>query len=556
MTAYTARWIPVLILALAACAREGDVGARASSEQQGTETAAPAEPAKERLGTVRFPVSCGEAAARHAQRGLALLHHMTYEDARDAFAAAVEADPECAMGYWGQAMTFVHPLWSDPPSEADFEHARVLLEEAASRGEKAGWESAYVVAAQGYFAAGWDGDERDNLAAFKTGWEQVHRDFPDDPEATGLYALSLLATADPADRTYAQQVQAGALTEGVLKRIPDHPAGHHYTIHAYDYPPLAEKALAAAQNYGRIAPEVPHALHMPSHIFTRLGRWPDVIEWNDRSAAAAYAQPVEDHVSMHYFHALDYVAYAHLQQGQDSKADEVRRQVEGFDGSAHVHLATAYTLAAVPARVALERQRWAEAAALELGGPETFPWASFPQAEAITQFARALGAARSGDTETAQQALERLAALRETAAATSAYWGEQIEIQSLIAGAWLLDAQGRKEEGLEQMQRATELEAGTDKHPVTPGEVLPATELLGEMLLAADRPDEALAAYERALTRSPNRLNGLYGAGRAAEQVGDAEKAKRYYTALVELTEPADSELESRRRAAAYLEEG
>lgn len=552
MRMHPTSWIPLLALALAACSQEG-VDVASTDEPPGTETAAPVDPADEPLGTVRFPVSCGEAAARHAERGQALLHHMTYEDARDAFVAAVEADPECAMGYWGQAVTFIHPLWSDPPSEEDFEHARALLEEAASRGEKADWESAYVEAAQAYFASGWDRDEQDNLAAFKTGWERVHRDFPDDPEATSFYALSLLATADPADRTYAQQLEAGALTEGVLERIPDHPAGHHYTIHAYDYPPLAEKALAAAQGYGHIAPEVPHALHMPSHIFTRLGHWPEVVEWNDRSAAAAYERPVGDDVSMHYFHALDYVAYAHLQQGQDGKADEVRRRVEGFDGSAHVHLATAYTLAAVPARVAVERQGWDAAAALELGGPDTFPWASFPQAEAITQFARALGAARGGDTDAAQQALERLSALQEAAAATSTYWAEQIEIQRLIAEAWLLHAQGREPEALEQMQRAAEREAETDKHPVTPGEILPASELLGEMLLGAGRPDEALAAYEQALERSPNRLNGLYGAGRAAEQTGDAAKARRYYTALVELTETADTELEPRRHAEAYL---
>lgn len=552
MRMHSALWIPFLTLALAACAQDGgDVAS--TDEPPGAETAAPADPADEALGTVRFSVSCDEAAAGPAERGLALLHHMTYEDARDAFAAAVEADPECAMGYWGQAMTFIHPLWSDPPSEADFEDARTLLDEAASRGEKADWESAYVEAAKSYFDGGWDRDERRNLAAFKAGWEQVYRDFPDDSEATSFYALSLLATADPADRTYAQQREAGALTEGVLERIPDHPAGHHYTIHAYDYPPLAERALAAAQSYGHIAPEVPHALHMPSHIFTRLGHWPEVVEWNDRSAAAAYERPVGHDVSMHYFHALDYVAYAHLQQGQDGKADEVRRQVEGFDDSAHVHLATAYTLAAVPARVALERQRWEAAAALELGGPEGFPWASFPQAEAITRFARALGAARSGDTETARQAIERLAALHETAAATSAYWAEQIEIQRLIAEAWLMHTQGQEQEGLEQMQRAAELEAGADKHPVTPGEVLPASELLGEMLLAADRPGDALAAYERALKRSPNRLNGLHGAGRAAERAGDADKARRYYSALVELTEPADTELEPRKHAMAYL---
>lgn len=489
----------------------------------------------EELGTVVLPASCTDEAKRHLRRGWALLHHMTYEGARDAFAAAGKADPKCALAYWGEAMTYVHPLWSDPPTEEGFERARSLVEKGRALEDLSDVEGAYLDAIAGYFAAGRSRDERPNLAAYEAGWEAVHQAYPDDPEARSFYALSILGTVDSSDKSFAGQKRAGEMAEAVLEAYPEHPGGHHYVIHAYDYPPLAEDALAVARNYGEIAPAVPHALHMPTHIFTRLGLWPESIVYNGRSAEAARRHPAGDKISLHLLHALDYLAYAHLQRAEPEKAEAVAKQLAALEGPFQVEVATPYTFAAVPARLALERQRWKDAAALQPRVPESYPWDRFPAIEAISHFARALGAARSGRLEAARESIERLAALHDRAAETSAYWAQQVEIQRLAARAWVEYAEGRGDEGLATMRSAAELEASTEKHPVTPGEVLPARELLADMLLDMERYDEAQAAYEAALDRSPNRFNSLYGAGRAAEMRGDLDEARRWYGQLDEV---------------------
>jgi tetratricopeptide (TPR) repeat protein len=461
---------------------------------------------------------------------------MTYEGARAAFAAAIESDSDCAMGYWGQAMTFIHPLWSDPPSKADFKRGQELVKKAKTRGQKTEQEHVYIDAVTAYYAGGWNRDERPNLTNFEKGWEKVYRKFPKDLEAACFYALAHMATSDPEDKTYAKQKQAAAIAKKVLAQIPDHPGAHHYIIHAYDYPELAEKALVVARSYGQIAPDVPHALHMPTHIFTRLGLWQESIIMNRRSANAALKHPVGKGVSLHFPHALDYLAYAYLQRGEDKKAKGVLDTINKLEGSYQVHIAAAYTFAAVPARLALERQEWSDAALLEPRTPKNYPWDKFPSMEAITHFARALGAARSGNKQAATQALDKLTALREQTEKTSAYWAKQVEIQRLSALAWLEYHEGIQEEALDIMRRAAKLEASTEKHPVTPGEVLPARELLADMLLDMGRHKEAQAEYEAALEHSTNRFNSLYGAGRAAELAGDKSKAVLYYKKLVEIT--------------------
>jgi tetratricopeptide (TPR) repeat protein len=508
----------------------------------------------DKLGTVQLAVSCNEAAGRHLERGLALLHHMTYEGARAAFARATETDPDCAMGYWGQAMTLIHPLWSDPPSQADFKRGQALVSEAKTRGQKSERERAYIAAVEAYYAEGRNRNETANLASFEEGWEKVFRQFPNDLEAACFYALAHMATADPTDKTYAKQKRAGALAEKVLAQIPDHPGAHHYIIHAYDYPALAEEALVVARSYGKIAPEVPHALHMPTHIFTRLGFWQESITMNKRSAATALKHPVGDAISLHYPHALDYLAYAYLQRAEDQKANQVLDTLTALKGPFQVHIAASYPFAAVPARLALERQEWTDAALLEPRTPGNYPWDRFPAMEAITHFARALGAARSGNGQGARQALEKLAALREQAAETSAYWAKQVEIQRLSAMAWLAYQEGEQQEALDIMQRAAELEASTEKHPVTPGKVLPARELLADMLLDMGRHKEAQAEYEAALERSANRINSLYGAGRAAELGGNKRKATFYYKKLVEMT-ANDSEQKRLQQVRTFLAE-
>lgn len=523
------RHLSLFLILVAVCAMP-DMGRAAQQSPAGTEVAG-GEPNTygDKLGTVNFRASCRESVQPLIERGFALLHHMTYEGARSAFAKSTEVDPECAMGYWGQAMTFIHPLWSDAPSEAVFEKGRGLVNMAESKGPKTPREAAYIAAAKAYYDAGWHPDEKKNLVDFEKGWEQVFHSYPEDSEAACFYALAHMANADPGDKTYARQRQSGAIAEKVLARTPDHPGAHHYIIHAYDYPALAANALNVARNYGEIAPAIPHALHMPTHIFTRLGLWEDSITMNKRSAAAALEHPVGGAISLHYLHALDYLAYAYLQQGDDENAKQVMDEIKALQGPYQVHIAASYTFTAVPARIALERQKWAEAAALEPKSLENYELDSFPAMVAITYFARAMGAARSGNVPLAVESIEAMAMLRDKAAETSAYWAKQIEIQRLSALAWTMYQEGDSREALKVMHEAADMEASTEKHPVTPGEILPARELLADMLLDMGRYDEARHEYESALKRSVNRFNSLYGAGRAAEMQGDKAGAMGYY---------------------------
>lgn len=467
------------------------------------------------LGTVELQTSCHASANAEIQRGLSLLHHMMYEDASAAFEVAAQRQPGCAMAYWGQAMALIHPLWSDPPDAEEFRAGAALAAKALDHPGLSSREQAYVEALAAYFSAGKSSREMPNLAAFEAAWAKVHRQYPDDPEARLFHALGLLATADPADKSYKRQEQAGTMIESVLKRFPDHPGAFHYLIHAYDVPLLAPRALAVAREYGAIAPDVPHALHMPSHIFTRLGFWAESIDWNRRSAAAALRQPVDGAVSIHYLHALDYLAYAYLQSRRDAEADDVLATVRRLRPPIQMELASAYALAAIPARLALERRDWKRAASIEPRDPDWYPWDRVPAVEAISEFARALGAVHTGDARLAGESLIRLGVLRDLAAESSAYWGMQVEIQRLSVLAWRQLAAGLKQEALNTMRRAADLESSTEKHPVTPGEVVPARELLADMLLESGDFAGAAMEYERVLIRSPNRAHSLEGRIRA-----------------------------------------
>jgi tetratricopeptide (TPR) repeat protein len=444
-------------------------------------------------------------------------------------------------------------LWSDPPDTARFDRGASLVARVRLIDDLSDHERAYVEAVGSYYDAGRRNVERPNLEAFAAGWEAAYTSYPDDPEITAFHALSLLGIADPGDKTYEVQRRAGSLAATVLAEHPGHPGGHHYTIHAYDYPPLAEQAVPVARSYAEIAPSVPHALHMPTHIFTRLGMWDASIDLNDRSARAAREHPVDGAISLHFFHALDYVAYAHLQRAEWEQAQAVLDTLREVDGRLMVELATPYTLAAVPARVALERGAWSTAAALPVRVPADYPWDDFPAVEAITHFARGIGAARAGDPEAARASADRLAELRDAAGRTSAYWATQVEVQRLAVEAWTAHAAGDEDTGLGLMREAAELEATTEKHPVTPGEIVPATELLGEMLLELERYREAGEAFGAALERSPRRLRSLYGAGRAAELAGDTATAAERYDELLELTESGDQDTEAIRHAREFV---
>jgi len=508
------------------------------------------------LGTVQFPSSCEPAAQEHLERGLALLHHMTYLEAEASFRAAAEADPECAIAYWGMAMTSVHPLWPDVVPPEEIAAGRELLDQAAHASNTSEREQGYIEALRAYH--GGEGDEPtelDRLSAFQAGWAAVHERFPDDPEASLFYALSLLGTASPSDKTYENQRAAGAIAQEVLAEIPKHPGAHHYTIHAYDFPPLAEGALETARNYDDVAPENSHALHMTSHIFTRRGLWPDSIAFNIRAADAASERTPSGMVSMHRMHALDYLTYAYLQGADDVAAEEVLEVMKGIEPPYHNHAATAYSFAAVPARIALERHAWDEAAGVEPGWPAEVPWDQYPHLLAIPYFAQAMGATRSGDYAAAEAAIGELAELHQAASGLQgAYdWGIQVEIQKLAAEAWLAYEQGETDRALELMQQAAEKEASTEKNPVTPGEVLPARELYGDMLLATEDYAAALSEYEAALERSPNRFNSLFGAGRAAELAGDEEVAAAYYRQLLEIASEPTGERTELDHAQQYL---
>jgi tetratricopeptide (TPR) repeat protein len=420
------------------------------------------------------------------------------------------------------------------------------------RGTKKEWERAYIMAVDAYYRAGRNEREKENLTSFEKGWERVYRRFPDDVEAASLYVVALLATVDPADKTFDKQRKAGAITEKVLAEVPDHPGAHHYTIHAYDSPELADKALAVARSYGKLAPDVPHALHMPTHIFTRLGYWQESIDMNKRSAEAALKHPVNKQISLHHPHALDYQVYAYLQRGEDLKAEEVRDALKALQGPFQAHVASAYTFAAIPARIALEQQDWTSAVSLKFRKPENYPWDRFPAMEAITYYSVAIGAAKSGNVQLASQAISTLAELEERTAETSKYWAKQVKIQRISAMAWLKYQKGEKKEALDLMKQAANLEATTAKHPVTPGKILPSRELLADMLLDMGHYKEAQAEYEAALVRSANRFNSLYGAGYAAELMGDKEKAGKYYKKLVEIS-AVDAKRKRLEHAKAFL---
>lgn len=382
--------------------------------------------------------------------------------------------------------------------------------------------------------------------------EEVYRKHPGDSEAAIFYALAVNQSALPTDKTYANQLKGAAILEKLFKQQPDHPGLAHYIIHAYDHPPLADRALDAARRYAKIAPSAPHALHMPSHTFTRVGYWQESIETNIASAAAAR----KDNVAAEELHAMDYQTYAYLQTAQDAAArrvlDEAGRVVARLNldlpGAAAPGVAGLFAAAAIEARYALERGAWAEASRLR---PRP---GAFPFTDAITHFARAVGAARSTNASAARAEIDRLAALRDKLIeAKDAYWSEQVEIQRKGAEAWALFAEGKKDEGVALMRAAADQEDQTDKSAISPGPLAPAREQLGEMLLEASRPAEALKEFEATMKKEPNRFRGVYGGARAAELAGDRAKARRYYEMLLKISDRADSERPELARARQFV---
>jgi tetratricopeptide (TPR) repeat protein len=522
------------------------------------ETAAVPEPGDLRAaGTVDFKVSCAPEARPEFIRGVALLHSFFYEEARRIFTEVAAKDPNCAMAQWGIAMTWWHPIWT-PPTPDEMSAGKAAIEKAMGMTAGTERERGFIQALNVYYKssdspnAGAVGQSchgpvgaRDRVAAYEKAMRQLSEKYPDDFEAQTFYAFAILSVgyATPTDTTLAKQLQAAALLEKLWKKNPTHPGVAHYLIHSYDYPSLAERGLAAARSYGSIAPWVPHALHMPSHIFTRLGMWEESIAANRSSADASRAYAAMRHrdaTEAEELHALDYMAYSYLQEGQDAKTKEI------VDFAATVRktnpeleFSAAYALAAIPSRYALERNAWSEAATLPV--PELPHWSSFPSFEALIEYSHALGRAHTGDLEGARKAIDRMRQLRDSSTDPRLdYFKRHLDLQIQAASAWVTYGEGKKDEAVNLLRRAADAEDILGKHPVSPGALVPAREQLGDMLLKINRPKEAQREFEAALKIYPGRFRGLYGAAHAAEQIGEKEKADHYYAKLIEQTAKAD----------------
>jgi len=491
------------------------------------------------LGHVDFGAEC--AAPDAFDRALALLHHMQYVEARAAFEEIAEGDPACAMARWGVAMTLFQPLWPSRPSADDLARGAAALREARQIGGLTARDDALVAAAEAFYREPGAADWWTRIDRWAGAMATAYAAHPDDLETAALYALSQLAAGQTAQDQMAHNARAADVLLGIYDREPGHPGAAHYTIHANDVDARAAESPHVVRSYAAIAPSVPHALHMPSHIYVRLGSWPEVIEWNRRSAAAALDHPAGGAVSHHYLHALDYLAYAHLQRGEDAAALHFVREAAHPPGPYQGTFISAFHLAALPARYAVERRDWAAARALEPRADSSVAWDRFGWPEAIGWFARGLGAAHTGDAAEAERAEARIAALRDAAGAGGeAAFADYIDADRLVLAAWRAYAAGDADRAVTLAREATAHEATLQKHPVTPGAVYPAGEALGDLLLALDRPREALDAYEGALAAWPGRFNSLLGAARAARAAGLPDRAGAHYRALLDSAPGAD----------------
>lgn len=502
-------------------------------------------PAPEKLGQVHFTTSCRGVQAEF-DRAVALLHSFSFSTASRAFQDLLLKDPTCAMAYWGQALSnWGNPFGGIKPATV-VGNGKAAADKGLTTGKPTPREHAYLSAVAELFKNADTADHRTRILAYERAMESVAKTYPDDMEAQIYYALAVNQTALPTDKTFAQQLKAVAILEPLYKKHLDHPGLAHYLIHANDAPALAARGLDAARRYAKIAPSAPHALHMPSHTFTRVGYWQESVDTNIASAGAA----VRDGAFAEALHAMDYEVYAYLQMGMDRQVrdilDEAPRVFAKLDvnalGGAAPAAAGMYALAAMPARYAMERGAWKEAAALATRATGS------AQADALTHLARAIGAARSGTPEAAQADLDRLEALRaKLGELKDAYWTEQVRIQREAAAAWVAFAQGKQTEGLDQLRKAADAEDATDKSAVSPGPLAPAREQLGEMLLSLKQPAAALKEFEAVMKKEPRRFRATYGAAKAASLTADRAKARTYFTELLAIaktaTTPARPEL-------------
>ena len=487
------------------------------------------EETDQRFGTVHFDTSCNEAAQRRFDRAMRYQHSFWYQSSREIFEDVLKTDPECGIAHWGIALSLLFNPHAPPPAP-NLPLGLAAIQKGQAVGAKTQRERDYLSALALMYT---DYDKIPHGArvqAYLKAMETLAGRYPDDDEAQIFYAITLNVAASPNDKTYANQIKGAGILEPIFKRQPRHPGVAHYLIHLYDTPALAEKGIDAAKRYAGIAPAAPHAQHMPSHIFTRVGAWNESIASNTASARAAKEGKDFDE----QLHAMDYMVYAYLQLAQDEKAQSVVTEMKAVTGINPDRFVSPYALAVSPARYAVERGDWKGAAELQVR-PSKFAYA-----DAMTYFARALGAARAGNPAAAKGDLAGLAEQREKLrAAKDAYWTDQVDIQWQIANAWVLYAEGKHDDALKAMSAAADAEDKTEKHPVTPGVPTPARELYGQMLLERGMAKEALAAFEATLKKEPHRFGATIGAARSAKNAGDAAKARQHYAAAVALAQDA-----------------
>ena len=490
------------------------------------------------FGTVSFTSSVPDNLKSDFNIAIALLHSFEYDESEKMFAKVIDQSPDCAMAYWGVAMSNFHPLW-DPPTGDELKKGARAIEIARSIKEKTKRESDYIEAIGKFYDNSDKLDHKTRVLAFEKAMGNIYLNYPKDMEAAVFYALALNSAADPTDQTYARQKKAFSILNPLFEKQPLHPGLAHYIIHNYDYPSLAAIALPAARKYAAIAPASAHAQHMPSHIFTRLGYWDECIKSNLVSVSSAKCYAEQAKLKGHWdeeLHGLDYLVYAYLQKGADDSAKQQVDYLLSINEVDPITFKTAYAFAASPSRYLLERKMWKEAAAIEIH-PAVYPWEKFPWQKAIFHFTRTLGAVHTGDLKKATAELDILKSLYEILQKNKNKANEaaQVLVQIKASEAWIEFKQGSKEKAVRLMTTAANMEDKMAKHPVTPGEVIPIREQLGDLLLEMNKPVPALSAFESNLKTHANRFNSLYGAGMAASKSGNNAKAKSYFDKLLKI---------------------
>jgi tetratricopeptide (TPR) repeat protein len=508
-----AKWLTTLLLASVLCCRAQSHSDHSDAHLDGNE----------RLGTVSFATTCAPAVQSRFERAVALLHSFAYGDANAAFSDVAASDPACAIAHWGIAMSFYHQLWEPPIEPGDLKLGSIEMKAARDLSSGSKKERAFIEALSVFYAEGDRVPYASRASAYEKAMADVASRYPNDPEAQVFYALALLSTAPPTDQHHRNQKRASAILEPLFAKYPQHPGVAHYLIHAYDSTELANRGLIAARAYSKIAPSAPHGLHMPSHIFTRLGLWEDSIASNRaaRTSARQHGDIGEE------LHAMDYLVYAYLQLGRNEGAEQVLADLKEESGVVPTGFKMGYAATAMPARYAIENRRWAEASGMAI------PIHALPQVKAIALWARAVGSARLGESAKATSSIDGLtSAVDQLRAGHNDYWATQVEIQKMEAQSWLAYAQRRNDDAESLMREAAEKEDSIEKLPVTPGPIVPAREQLGDLLLELNRPKEALKAFEQSLQAAPKRRNGLLGAEHAATLAGDLPKSIQFRAEL------------------------